>query len=385
MTVTGIICEYNPFHAGHSKQLALVRSLQGQENGIVCLMSGNFVQRGHPAIVDKSLRAQAAVRAGADLVLEMPVTVSLSSAEGFAAGSVKILSRFCQSLCFGAETAQAQELMATARALLGDRFPPALRAHLDAGLSFPAARARALEDLGLNSRILQRPNDTLAVEYCKAILSQESPLDILPIHRGGDYHSQQEDPDDPSATFLRREMLTGADCTPYMPATAQGQLSGPLHALHWGEKAILARLRAMTAEEFEDLPYSSEGLWRKLMDASRRESSLEEILTAVKSKRYTRTRLDRMVMCAFLGLREADMVVEAPYIRVLAANSRGRELLKQARKTMTILNPGQVPEDPYWERERRIGDLYGLFAPQLQPPGAEHKRRIICEEQEGPA
>ena len=130
-------------------------------------MSGNYVQQGAPAIVDKSLRAQAAITCGADLVLELPVTTSLSSAEGFAAGGVRILSRMCDTLCFGAETAEADLLLNTAQALLGDAFPPLLRKELDTGKSFPAARQAALEALGLP--VLSQPNDILAVEYCKAI------------------------------------------------------------------------------------------------------------------------------------------------------------------------------------------------------------------------
>ena len=125
MTV-GIICEYNPLHLGHKKQLDLIRS-RDPEGGIVCLMSGNFVQRGAPAIVDKMRRARAAVLCGADLVLELPVTAALSSAEGFADGGVEILSGFCDRLCFGAENADSATLMALAEALLSEDFREALR------------------------------------------------------------------------------------------------------------------------------------------------------------------------------------------------------------------------------------------------------------------
>ena len=158
MKNTGIICEYNPFHKGHAKQIAKIRQEFGAEEGIVCLMSGNFVQRAAPAIMDKSLRAEAAIRAGADLVLEMPVTYTLASAEGFAAGSVAILSMFCQRLSFGAEDPNKEMLLSLAEALLSPRFPPALREFLDAGLSFPAARQKALEKLSLNAAALSSRN-----------------------------------------------------------------------------------------------------------------------------------------------------------------------------------------------------------------------------------
>ena len=148
MTV-GIICEYNPLHLGHLKQIRLIREHFGEDTAIVCAMSGDYVQRGMPAIIGKSSRAEAALANGADLVLELPVTAALSSAEGFAAGGVRILSRMCDVLCFGTETADEEMLMQTAQALLSDRFPPLLKEQLALGLSFPAARQAALAQMGL--------------------------------------------------------------------------------------------------------------------------------------------------------------------------------------------------------------------------------------------
>ncbi len=380
MAVVGVICEYNPFHNGHAKQLAEIRRVYGADSAIVCLMSGNFVQRGHPAIIDKSLRARAAVDCGADLVLEMPIEISLSSAEGFAAGGVKILSYICDALCFGAESATRERLFATAQALLSDAFPSALSRFLEEGLSFPAARAKALESMGLDASLLQSPNDTLAVEYTKAILAQGCSMDIFPIRRGGCYHDTLPEPENPSATALRLLMAQGQDISPYIPEASAFQQAGALHALSWGERAVLGRLRTMPDEAFEALPYGSEGLWRKLMHESRRQADLEDILTAVKSKRYTRTRLDRMVMCAFLGLTAQELAVPAPYIRVLAMGCRGRQILKSARESLTILNPGQIPDSPYWAREKRLGDLYGLFAQGgPEAPEAEKARRIYIK------
>ena len=142
--IVGIICEYNPLHLGHEKQIKQIRRELGENCAIVCAMSGNFVQRGRPAIFDKTLRAEAAIKSGADLVVELPVTTALSSAEGFAAGGVEILSKVCDSLCFGVETGTKESLLATAKALLNKDFPPLLRAFLDEGLSFPAARQKAM-------------------------------------------------------------------------------------------------------------------------------------------------------------------------------------------------------------------------------------------------
>ena len=378
MQTVGVICEYNPFHLGHKKQLDAIRAKFGPETAIVCLMSGNFVQRGHPAIFDKMHRAKAALACGADLVLELPVQYALSSAEGFAAGGVSILSKVCDTLCFGAETADAELLMATAQALLSADFSAALRRHLDAGLSFPAARQAALHDMGMDSAVLETPNNILAVEYCKAILSQGSTMNIFPISRGGSYHDTVADTKEPSATAVRQLIANNGDWQRYVPKEAFSCLqNAAVHELRHGEKAMLARLRTMTDAEFEALPYGSEGLWRKLMHESRRQATLEEILTAVKSKRYTRSRLDRMVMCAFLGLTAADLETAPPYVRVLGFTVQGRAILSRHRESGFLRNIGEDTRQDYQALDRRCTALYGLFAQLPEPPDAEAHYRVI--------
>lgn len=382
MAIVGIICEYNPLHNGHVKQFRLIRQILGQDTAIVCLMSGSFVQRGMPAIVDKSLRAKAAVLNGADLVLELPVTYALSSAEGFAAGGVKILSSFCDHLCFGCETGDTVSLMDTARALLSKAFPPLLRAELDQGKSFPAARQAALAKMGLNIDILSRPNDILAVEYCKAILAQNSPMKPLPIFREGSYHAEIAEIENPSATAVRKLMIENRDWTQYIPS-ADSLDGARLHTLAAGERAILSRLRTMTDEEFEALPYGSEGLWRKFMHACRSCATLEQIIAATKSKRYTRTRIDRMVMCAFLGITREILESPPPYTRILAFNDTGRRILKDAKKEGTFLNAGEAFDHPYWEQEKRWGSLYGLFCVDgPEAPESEEMRRVFYHKEQ---
>ena len=382
--VVGIICEYNPLHLGHQHQLEAIRREFGPDTGIVCLMSGNYVQRGQPAIVDKSLRAQAAVCAGADLVLELPVTVSLSSAEGFAAGGVRILSPICDALCFGTESGTERNLMRTARALLSPGFSAYLRDALAEGLSFPAARQKALDQMGLSSGVLQKPNDILAVEYCKAILSQSSRLVPFPVHRPGGYHDMEADEENPSATAVRGLMLRSGLWLDYVPQAARDCFrDASFHTVAAGERAMLARLRTMTDQEFEALPYGSEGLWRKFMHACREQSSLEAVLTAAKSKRYTRTRLDRMAMCAFLGLTAQDLQQDQPYSRVLAFSRRGRQILKEHKQSCRLINIGERTEGPFWEREQRISDLYGLFSMDSpEAPGQEPNRRVYYQKEQ---
>lgn len=363
MKTVGIICEYNPFHLGHQKQFRLIRERCGEDTAIICLMSGNFVQRGMPAIFDKALRAKAAIDCGADLVLELPVTAALSSAEGFAAGGVGILSPFCDSLCFGSETGRLESLLETAQALLSDVFPAYLRNELDSGKSFPAARQAALAKMGADNTLLEKPNDILAVEYCKAILSQGSHMVPMPILREGNYHDPLPDAENPSATAVRT-MITGAhDWKSCIPEAAHATFANAtVHTIAAGERAILARLRTMSDADFEALPYGSEGLWRKLMYCVRSEATLESILTAAKSKRYTRTRLDRMVMCAYLGITENTMNTPAPYVRVLGFTRRGIPVLKKARETGFFPHTGDKLDHSYQKLEQHCDDLYSLFA-----------------------
>ena len=379
MKTVGIICEYNPFHNGHKKQIDAIRAKLSEDCAIVCLMSGNFVQRGYPAIFHKSLRAQAAIMAGADLVLELPVTYALSSAEGFAAGGVKILGSFCDALCFGTETGNANALMDTAKALLSEEFRIALREQLDKGLSFPAARAAALEE---HAELLQKPNDILAVEYCKAILAQSSKMQPMPIMRQGDYHDTAADIENPSATAIRNLLQSGEDWQNFVPESAHAVFSGAdTYSLADGERAVLAKLRCMTDTEFEALPYGSEGLWRKFMHACRSQNSIETIIAETKSKRYTRTRIDRMLMCAYLGITKEMLEQPAPYTRVLALNDKGRIALKQARLSGVFPHVGEAMDDPYWALEQRVADLYALFRQNAPAPaGQEVKQRVFFKE-----
>ena len=174
-------------------------------------------------------------------------------------------------------------------------------------------------------------------------------------------------------------MLEGGAWGSFVPEPARAIFeNAPLHSLAAGERAVLARLRTMTDAEFEALPYGGEGLWRKFMHASRREATLEDILTSGKSKRYTRTRLDRMMMCAYLGITAEILAAPVPYIRVLAFNEKGRAILSAVKKSGVFRNAGETVPHPYQSLEQRWGDLYGLFAlRQPEAPGREQRRRIV--------
>lgn len=354
----GIVCEYNPFHNGHAYQLQAVR----REGRAICLMSGNFVQRGAPAIIDKYTRGKGAVLSGADLVLELPLPYAISSAEGFADGAVEIFSRLgvTDGLCFGSESGSAEELMACARILLSEDFVPLLKEGLGKGLSFPKARQLAAESLGVVPGLMEQPNNILGLEYCKALLKRNSSIVPMVLKREGAYHGGQEK-HAPSASYLR----TIENWETYVPQAAWEVFAeADRYTVEAGERAWLSRLRFMSESDFEALPYGSEGLWRKVMEACRSKESLEEIIDTAISKRYPRTRLQRMLLCALLGITEEVQKEPVPYVRVLAMNSRGQELMRDLRKNsaVSLLHPGEeAPRGAYRELERRAEDLYGLF------------------------
>ncbi len=389
MTTVGIVCEYNPFHNGHLRQMQMIRQALGENTGVVCLMSGNYVQRGEPAMFAKELRAKAAVCCGADLVLELPITCALSSAEGFAAGAVEIFTRLgiVHRLCFGSESGDEGKIMATAAHLLQPDFSAALRQQLRRGVSFAAARQAALAQFG-PADCLSSPNDILAVEYAKAIFQQNSPLRPLVVQRSGAYQAATLTPQAPSSQAIRSAIERGTPWQAAVPAAAQTVFAqAAQHRLSWGQRAVVARLRCLTEQEFAALPYGAEGLWRKLSKACRSRSTVEDILQAAKSKRYARTRLQRMLMCGFLGITEERIKQSPSYVRVLAFNDQGRRLLRQAKSLtrIPIIDAGQRPMDAgYYDLECRAADLYSLFLPpQMEPVwGSEEKLRNFYQKTE---
>ncbi len=346
MRTAGIICEYNPFHQGHRFQMEEVRRQMGAETGIVCLMSGCYVQRGEPAAYDKWSRAETAVRQGADLVLELPLTVAVNAGGYFAAGAVDCLLELglVDVLCFGTEGKQTSQVEQTAELLAQPEFEPALRAALAGGVSYARAREQALAALGGDRDCLATPNNALGVDYLCRLRQRDGGMTPMAIARKEGL---------PTASALRAALRAA---------------ESPIHTLEYGERAMLAVLRTLPDEAFRRMPFGSEGLWSKVMGACRRESSLEAILAACKSKRYAYSRLKRMLLCLFLGLSQADLERKPPYLRVLAFNDRGRQLLRRAKKTSALpLVTGAIPDveaaGTYFALEERAMDLYGLFAP----------------------
>ena len=376
MKVAGIICEYDPFHRGHRYQIDRVRQLLGQDAAVVCAMSGNFVQRGCPAVMNKFARASAAAAEGADLVLELPAAVSLSSAEGFAAGAVEILaaSGVCTHLCFGTETEDLGVLTQLAELLCSGEADGRIRELMKTGVSYAEARQTALrETVGEGADSLSFPNNILGVEYLKAILRQDVALEPVLLLRSGGGHGGSGW----SGKAVRTALLTGGDWKSLVPDRARTVIEEELAAgrapVSWQalEQAALYRLRTMSRYEFAGLPDATEGLGDRLWKAVRRADTLDNLFELAKTRRYAMSRLRRMVTCAWLGIRSGDGGTKPHYLRVLAAGERGRALLAQMKTAAALPvlvrsdEARKLPDEARatFEREAGYSDLYVLGYP----------------------
>lgn len=340
MVIAGIVAEYNPFHNGHEHHIEATRAALGADTGIVCCMSGDFVQRGEAAQWSKFARAECAVRCGADLVFELPVQWALSSAEGFARGSVGLLDSLgvVEYLSFGSECGSVEPLERVAETLLDPKVTAEIRALCsETGESYAVVRQRVLEGrLGAEARLVETPNNILAVEYIKAIYDLGSRIRPLTVQRAGAQHDRPGEGRVRSASELRTMTGAGKPVEPYMPRAAHEILErerrqgrGPV-LMRELEPALLSRLRMLNKSDYAALPDASEGLENRLMAAALEEPTLDGILAAAKSKRYALARLRRMCMCACTGVRAGMNEGTPPYARLLAASARGRGILRLA-------------------------------------------------------
>lgn len=364
MAAVGIVAEYDPFHRGHSYQIAQTRRALGEDVTVICAMSGNWVQRGGAAIADKWRRAAWAVRGGADLVVELPTVWAASSAERFALGGVSILRMAgVQALSFGSEGGEEAPLRAAAACLESEDYRAALREYLDRGLPFALCRQRAAEGLlgREGAAPLGRPNDNLGVEYLRAAAKLGWDPEVVAVPRRGAGHNGGDHPVYPSASQLRRKILAGE-----LP------LEDPA-SLRYNERGVLSRLREMSREDFDALPDCGEGLSRRLYRASRLGTTLEEVYALAKTKRYAHARIRRAVLWGALGLTAADREETPGYLRVLAMSRRGAGHLARLRGSgvTVITKSAKFPE--LLAREARCTDFYALCRKIPGPCGEEFR------------
>ncbi len=397
MRIAGIVAEYDPFHKGHEAHIAATRFSQGGgATHVAVVMSGSFTQRGEPAALTKFDRARMALSCGADLVLELPLPWAMASAERFAAGGVGVLrSLGCvEMLSFGSECGDVAALERLAALPEREEYRRLLKEAMDTGLSYAAARQQAAEGLLGESAAapLASPNNTLGLEYIRAARLQGAALSFYTLQRQGTLHLDDTPRDGfASATLLRGWLRQGQteQAAAYMPAAAGEILHEALSAGRAPadssrlEGALLARLRSMSAADLAALPYVSEGLENRLWQAAQTASTVEEWLTAVKTRRYPMARLRRILWASLLGLPPESAFPQVPYIRVLGMNGRGEEILSAAQPILPLLtrssqvNAMDEAAKAVFALECRATDLHALTLPTPPPCGGDYTEKLL--------
>ena len=395
MKICGVVAEYNPFHNGHAFHLAETRARLGADTAIIAVMSGNYVQRGDFGVIGKYRRAAMAAQNGADLVIELPLSAVLSSAEGFAAGAIGMLGALgCVThLSFGSECGDL-DLLRRAAELSIDRG--AIRARMSAGQSFAAALQAAVSARDPEAgAVFSSPNNTLAVEYLAALARHGSPIEPLTIRRAGAAHDSDAPDALPSASFVRARILSGdlSACRRVMPPAAFAVLSAaltcgaaPVHAAAC-DRAIVAHLRRMSAADLYLYITGEDGLQNRLYQAIQSNGTFAAICEAAQTRRYPLARIRRALLRAYIDL-PGSMDVAPHYLRVLALGPRGRELLRLIGQTSSlpvIVKPAVergLPDavQPYLAHDVLSDDLFALAQPNpdLHVGGGHYRKTPFC-------
>lgn len=381
LKICGLIAEFNPFHNGHEYIINSIKN--DKDTFVVAVMSGNFVQRGEPAIISKFARAKAAILSGVDLILELPLPYSISTAMYFANGGIDILNSLgiVDSLCFGSESGDISSLNAVATQLTNPEFREILKKELSTGSTFAAARQKAFEKFSpeLDSSVLENPNDTLALEYILATKRLGMNVEFNAIKRFGAAHDSYIKSDTfCSASELRKSPSLLDLKAPYMPKRSYDVFAEEVSQKHYSsmyllDRAMVAHLRTITPEKLILAPDISEGLENRIITAANKFSTMDEILTAVKSKRYTHARLRRVILASYLGVTAELQKQSVPYIRVLGMNENGAKILSLASKHAKIPMIASLKEAEkispiaadFARLEVKSGDIFSL---SLQRP-----------------
>ena len=337
---SAIICEFNPFHNGHAHLFSEARK-RGAEN-IICIMSGNFVQRGEIAIADKFSRAEAALLSGADLVLELPMPFSAAGAEYFAGAAIEIADRLAvvDELIFGSESGDINALSEIAKNQLSDEFSEKLSALYTGDMGYASASQLAYESLYGNNDVMSSPNNILAIEYIKSIIKLKSEITPVTIKREDNFLSESIEGEFPSASALRSMILRGEaeEIRAHMPKKAYEVLeraektgSFPTDIKKYG-LCILSALRLASPDAICQCEGISGGLHNRIIRIASEAKSYDELLSMLSTKKYTDARLRRSLLFSALGIKHEDMYLSPFCTKLLAANEKGRSILSDIRK-----------------------------------------------------
>lgn len=377
MIITGIVAEYNPLHKGHAFHIAETKM---ESDYVVAVMSGCFTQRGEPAIFDKFIRTRMALAAGVDMVIELPVVFATASAERFADGAVGLIYGFANRLSFGCETTDLDKLLKIARVLVNEtsEFKETLRQRLDCGESFAAARSAAVSRvLGDKSvgELLRKPNIILGVEYLKAILRRGGDMEPMLILRQGAGHDRAVHTDThPSALSIRLALANG-DKSAYsaLPLSSQAFIKDNPVLPDSIFPALMYRLRCMSTDEIAAIEGVTEGLENIIHRAARCATNLEELITMLKSKRYARSQLSRILLRCYLGGGDSG-----DYIRVLGIRKESRELLSilTSKANLPIITQPEAG-DTRLDADIHATDLYALLESPMCSSGRDFTQGLI--------
>lgn len=389
MAISGIIAEFNPLHKGHK---FIIDAARAEGNTVVCVISGNFVQRGDTSVISKFKRAEAALKCGADLVAELPVPWSMSTAQNFALGGVaQLMALGCDEIVFGSECGDITQLQKAVEILESDSYSEFLAEELSCGISFAAAREKAAIRSGLDSAVLSSPNDTLGIEYITAAKHLGYTGGFRCVKRiGAEHDSKELNPKTVSASLIREKLVKGdiGFAERFIPLELRGFLRNEIISdISNIDKCILAVLRTKPQEYFASLPDISEGLENKLYFSVRVATSFEELCSMVKTKRYSLARIRRLVLSAFLGIDNTFFGKVPPYVRVLGFSPDGKAQLGNIKNDAipVVTRAAEIKKldsiaTAVFETECRATDLYSLSLTKPQECGAEYKAKLLKTE-----
>ena len=395
MKVSGIICEYNPFHNGHLYHIRKTR-----ENGathIAAVMSGNFVQRGDTAIMDKLERARLAVRSGADLVIELPVQYSLASAENFASGAVHLLDSLgaVDELSFGSECGDTRKLIKAMETvdLAALTHADEIKSIMEKGYTYPRALNSVVNGYDPEAAaVIAEPNNTLAVEYLRALKRSGSAMEPFTVMREKAAHDGTEASDGFASASMLREMIENGESIDsftteeWAAAVRNAVKNGETASMSRLERVILYKLRTCSVEEIAQICDVGQGLEHRIYGA-RMAGSLDELLFTVKTKRYTMARIRRIMLALLIGITKTDMEQLPPYGRILAFNERGREILARAKGSAVIPFGSSIAKlsqlgdtaERFAELEIRASDIYGLALDTVTSAQKDYRAKIMID------
>ena len=389
MSAVGIIAEFNPLHTGHKRLIDYAKTLG---DTIACVISGNFVQRGDVAIISKQQRAKFALLCGVDIVAELPVLWSMSTAQNFALGGVwQLYNLGCQKIVFGSECGDIDALINAADVLNSDGFFEKVSEKAKSGVTFAVARENAAQEMGVDFTLLRGANNNLGIEYILAAKKLNLPIEFHTIKRLGAGHNSNEIDDGfVSSSFIREELLKSniGYTERFMPREIRGIIN-PEHIadIKRLENAILCSLRTKSANDLKNLPDISEGLENKIYFSARVATSLDELYNMIKTKRYTMARIRRLVLSAFLALDNRFFMTTPPYVRVLGFNSNGLEHLKTPQGIIPVITRAlqikNLDDDAIkvFETECRATDIYNLALGVPLECGGEQKMKLLKAEE----